>query len=406
MLRILVLSSRYPDAVRPYLGSFVEQLVLRLASRPGVELEVVAPIAVQPFPFHLRAKNRRLAHLPMCETWKGVRVHRPRYTLPPRMGWIGPPSLEHRLADFLPPLRGDFPFDVIAAQFFWPDGPAAVRIGRRLGVPVSVKARGHDVEPARWRRSRRLILEAGRGASGLLAVSEPLRERMIAMGMPAGAIAVHHTGLDRTLFTCRDRAAAKAALGVEGPLLLWVGNLIARKRPLLAIETLARIPDATLLIAGAAGPERQRVEAAVAASGLEGRVRLLGHVPPVRMAQLYAAADVTLHTAVSEGLANVWVESVASGTPIVVAELEAARPLLANGRSGCIAAAEPDALASAVRAILEAPCAPEKVAEAAEPFSWDRSAARMEAHLRALVALHRNSLRRGGEIGGTNAWVA
>ena len=82
------------------------------------------------------------------------------------------------------------------------------------------------------------------------------------------------------------------------------------------------------------------------------------------------------------------------------------RPLLANGRSGCIAAAEPDALASAVRAILEAPCAPEKVAEAAEPFSWDRSAARMEAHLRALVALHRNSLRRGGEIGGTNAWVA
>jgi teichuronic acid biosynthesis glycosyltransferase TuaC len=385
MLRVLILSSRYPDAVRPQLGSFVEQLALRLAARPAVDVEVVAPVAVQPFPFTWRAQNRRLAQLPSEQDWNGIRVHRPRYVVPPRMGWAAAATLERVLASMLPGLRERFPYDVLAAQFFWPEGPAAARIGRTIGVPASIKARGQDVEPARWRRSRGLILEAGRAADGLLAVSAPLRERMIALGLPAEKIAVHHTGIDRSLFACRDRAAAKAALGIEGPLLLWAGNLVARKRPLLALETLLLLPGATLLIAGS-GPERRPIEARATALGIADSVRLLGPVSPMRMAQLYAAADVTLHTACSEGLSNVWIESLTAGTPIVVAELDAAKRLIAGHAAGRVVPADPAALALAVHEILTSPPAQEKVAAATAAFSWEQSASEFEKHLQALLA--------------------
>lgn len=385
MLRALILSSRYPDAVRPQMGSFVEQLVLALAARPDVAVEVVAPIRVQPFPFGLRFQNRRLAGLPAEEMWNGVRVHRPRYVLPPRLGWLGPYSLARALLPRLKAIRADFAFDVLAAQFFWPEGPAAASIARRLGVPLSIKARGHDVEPAPWKRGRRPIVEAGLAADGLLAVSAALRERMIALGLPAERIAVHHTGLDRTLFAPRDREAAKAALGLEGPLILWAGNLIARKRPLLALESLAHLPGATLVIAGS-GPELPRIRVRAAALGLAARVRLEGWLPPARMAALYAAADVTLHTAASEGLANVWVESLACGTPLVVAEMAAATAFLSDRREGRVVRAEPAALAAAVRETLGAPPDRQVVAAAAALFSWKDSAAELDAHLRALVA--------------------
>ena len=386
MLRVLVLSSRYPDRVRPQLGSFVERVVLALAARRDVAIEVVAPLPVELFPLSLRERNRRLAGIREEEMWNGVRVHRPRYLVPPRMGWLAPKCLQRRLLPLLSHIRERFPFDLIAAQFFWPEGPAAARLARRFGVPVSIKARGHDVEPAPTKQSRALIGEVGRAADGLLAVSAPVRDRMVALGMPAERIAIHRTGLDRTLFACRDREQAKAALGVHGPCLLWAGNLVARKRPLLAVETLALLPEAILLMAGG-GPELHAVRRRIGELGLGSRVRVMGPLPATGMAQVYAAADLTLHTAESEGLSNVWVESLACGTPIVLAELEAARPLLRNPEAGLMAAPEPEALAAAVREVLRRGTMRSAIAAAVADYSWERSAAELEEHFRTIVSL-------------------
>jgi hypothetical protein len=77
---------------------------------------------------------------------------------------------------------------VIDASFFFPDGPAAVALGRRFGVPVSIKARGADVHF--WGRqpaTAAQVLAAGRAADGLLAVSAAMRDDMIALGMPGSA---------------------------------------------------------------------------------------------------------------------------------------------------------------------------------------------------------------------------
>src|SRR3546814_14566077 len=81
------------------------------------------------------------------------------------------------------------------ASFFYPDGPAAMRIARRLAIPFSIKARGADIHHwARQRATGPQITRAANAASGLLAVSAAMREDMIALGIERDKNRVHYTG--------------------------------------------------------------------------------------------------------------------------------------------------------------------------------------------------------------------
>jgi glycosyltransferase involved in cell wall biosynthesis len=385
-LRVLTLSTLFPDASRPNFGVFVEQQTLGLAARPGVEVEVVAPVGLPPFPLSLGSRHKALRGLPPRETWKGVSVHRPRFRSLPGRPAGTPAAIERALLPRLRELRTRFPFDVIDAQFFWPDGPAAMRLSAALGVPFSVKARGSDIQY--WGKVGGVapqILAAGRAAGGLLAVSAALKEVMAGLGMPAERIAVHYTGIDRDRFAPIDRAAAKAALGIAGPLIVTVGALIPRKGQAMAIEAAARLPGATLLIVGA-GPDHARLQALIDAKGLADRVRLTGPLPHAEIPALLGAADAMLLMSSAEGLANVWVEAMACGTPIVIGDIGGAREALRSHTAGRIAAFEPQAVADAVCDVLHEAPDPQAVRREVDRFSWKANAEALEAHLRRVAA--------------------
>jgi len=387
MLRVLTLASLFPSAVRPTFGVFVERQTLGLAAHPEVALRVVSPIGLPPAPLDRHPHYRAQAALPTRETWKGLEVERPRFAVIPRIGERFAAVLMARaLLPALRRIRTEFPFDVIDAEFFWPDGPAAVRLGRALGVPVSIKARGSDIHQRKRQPGVRAeILAAGRAANGLLAVSAALKADMVALGMPAERIRVHYTGVDMERFRpAADRAAAKTALGVAGPLLISVGALIALKGHDLLLDAIKAVPEATLLIAGE-GPHRPVLEARIAAEGLGGRVRLLGSQPHEAMPALIAAADVMVLASAAEGLANAWVESLASGTPIVIPDVGGAREVVDRPEAGRLVARDPAAIARAVRDLLAAPPPPAMVRAAAERFSWAANSAALHAHLSALV---------------------
>jgi len=385
MLRVLVLTARFPDAVRPNLGIFVEKQVLELAGRDGVEVRVVAPLPVLPFPLRLR-RDRWIRQLPRSETWKGLPVYRPVYGRLPRLRRFDPALEAAALLPSLRKLRAEFPFDAISAEWFWPDGPVARRIGEALNVPFVVKARGDDLLlPGRVPPLFRQMLRAAKAARAILSVSAALRDRMIALGFPEERIAVHYTGVDRDLFHLRDKQAAKAALGISGPLLLTVGGLRSRKGQKLSIEALGRIEGATLILAGG-GPDRPALEAMARSFGLGDRVQFLGSVPHERLPELYAAADVSILPTASEGLANAWVESLACGTPVVTGDVDGASEALAIPAAGRIVPLEPERIAAAVRELLDCPPAPDDVRAAADGFCWARNAAELEAHLRRAAA--------------------
>ena len=388
MLRVLTLSSLFPNSARPYAGAFVERQTLSLAERPDVAVEVVSPLGLPYFPFSLAPRWRKFRELPKVEMWKGLKVHRPHYPLFHRLPRILPGTITRRLLPVLRDIRREFPFDVIDAQVFWPDGPAAMRLAKAFDVPFSIKGRGDDI--LYWCREAStagLLKEAAKGAQGLLAVSGGLRDRMIELGLPGDKIAVHYTGVDQKVFRLRDREAAKAGLKVKGPLLLSVGNLISRKGHSYAIDAAARLDDATLWIVGG-GPDAASLQARIDGLGLGGRIRLIGHAPHALLPVLLAAADVTILASSGEGLANVWVESLACGTPVVTTDVSGAREAIDRPEAGRIVDRDPEAIAAAVRELLIEPPAPDKVRAAASRFSWETNAERLEAHLRRLVEMH------------------
>jgi teichuronic acid biosynthesis glycosyltransferase TuaC len=382
MLRVLTLATLFPNGLKPTLGGFVERQTGALAARDGVEVEVVAPVGLPAWPLSLHPHYAPLRGLPREEVRGGLQVHRPRYRVWPMVGAAG---TARRMADALLPvlrqIRTRFRFDVIDAEFFWPDGPAAMRLARALDVPFSIKARGSDIHV--WGARPGIaaqIAAAGRAADGLLAVSGALRADMAALGMPEDRIRVHHTGIDLDRFRPADRAAAKAALGVEGPLLVCAGALLARKGQDLAIAALGRLPGATLILVGD-GPDRARLEGLAKGA----RVRFLGSRPHAELPGLLAAADVMVLPTVSEGLANVWVEALACGTPVVTGDVGGAREVIDRPEAGRLVARDPAAIADAVAALLAGPPDQAAVRASAERFSWEKNGAELAAHLAALA---------------------
>jgi len=388
-LRVLTLSTLFPDITRPNFGVFVERQTRELASRPGVDVTVIAPVGIAAWPLSRLGHYAPLASLPFEEKWRDLTVFRPRFPVIPKIGGrLHVPLMTKAILPLAQALHREHPFDVIDASFFYPDGPVAARLAKALGIPFSIKARGADIH--HWGTApgtRRLVREAGRAADGLLAVSGAMKRSMVALGMEEGKIRVHYTGVDLERFQPADKTAARQELKldhVEGPLILCVGALIERKGQALLIEALRELPNAYLLLAGH-GPERTAYQKLAESIGVSLRVGFLGAVPHDRLPVLYNAADVMAMPSSSEGLANAWVESLACGTPIVISDVGGARELLSSSDAGRIIERTPQAITGAVQSIMTQPVDRDAVRQAALPFTWATNGDALTAHLEDLV---------------------
>lgn len=385
MLRVLTLATLFPDATRPNFGVFVERQTLGLAALDDVEVRVVAPIGLPPFPLSLHPGYRPLARLPLHQDWKGLPVDRPRFlNLPATHGRFHADALVRCLTPHLDGLRETFRFDVIDAEFFFPDGPAAVALGRRYGVPVSIKARGADIH--HWGNAPATaaqVRSAGRDADGLLAVSQSMADDIAAAGIDR-PVRVHRTGIDRSRFGTVDRTDAKARFGVAGPLVVSLGALIPRKGHGIVLEAVAALPGVTLWIVGG-GPDQAALAGRIAELGVGDRVRLCGALPHDSLPDLLAAADVMALASSSEGLANAWVEALASGTPIVIPDAGAAREVVTHPAAGRIVARDAAAFSQGITAVLSQPADPAATRATVDGYSWERNALELRDHLTALV---------------------
>ncbi len=393
MVRVLSISTLFPSPPQPGFGKFVAAQMRGVAARGDVELVMVCPIGVPIWPLSQRERYRHLATCPPVSQLDGATVHHPRFRLVPMIGGDSNPG---RIARAVLPvaarLHAEAPFDIVDAQFFFPDGPAAMLVAQALGLPLTIKARGSDIHY--WgTRTRALpqLRKAAAASAGMLAVSAALRRDMAALGFPEERIAVHYTGLDharfRPLARGQTRVKIAAELGIpEGPqLLVTPGNLIAIKGQALAIAALAQLPDAVLALAGG-GPDLAALRAVAARFGVTGRVHFLGAIGHDVMPFLMAAADAVVLPSEREGLANVWIEALACGAPLVIPDIGGAREVMKDANAGRIAERDPSAIAAAVRDLLAHPPAQEAVAAHAAGFSWGANAAQLAAFWQAIAA--------------------
>lgn len=387
-LRVLSLSTLYPNDVTPNFGVFVERQMQAVMKRGDVDLTMVNPLGIPPFPLSRHPRYRALTGLPGKELRGGVPVLRPRFRLIPGIGARFNAAAEAKaVLPLARQLHAEHPFDLIDAQFFYPDGPAAVRIGRVLGLPVSIKARGADIH--HWGKdpaTARQVLEAGQAADGLLAVAQGLADDMAVLGMDRERITIHRTGLNADLFRPYDRKMCRDQLDLprDVPVLATVGALIPRKGQSFAIEALAQLPGAILVLAGK-GEDENALKSQAERLGVADRVQFLGAVPHGELPVLLNAADVFVLPSSSEGLANAWVEALACGTPVVTTPIPGAQELITDPAWGRLVPRDGMAIAAAVSELLAARPDPETVRAAVAEYSWEANAAALVAHWRRLA---------------------
>ena len=390
-LRTLLFSTLYPSSARPIHGIFVETRLRELLKTGEVDTRVVAPVPWFPFKGALFGEYGKFAATPRRETRNGIEVFHPRYFLPP---WFGMNMAPFSLAKAaLPVIRAliarGFDFDLIDAHYYYPDGVAAGLIAGRLGKPFVVTARGADINLiAGYPKPRSLILATAALASASVGVCQALMDRLAELGADPGKLHVLRNGVDLERFQPVDRIEARRELGLPSDrrILLSVGQLIERKGHHVAIDGVARMPDVFLVIIGA-GPERRNLEERVSREGLEDRVRFAGQVANEDLKWWFSAADASVLCSRSEGWANVLLESMACGTPVVATAIPGTVEVVRSPIAGrLMAQRNSEAFVDAVKRLFEDYLAAGQVRAYARDFSWAPTSEGQLDLFRALLA--------------------
>jgi glycosyltransferase involved in cell wall biosynthesis len=377
-IRILTFSSLYPDVTRPQFGIFVETRLRHLVASGKIAARVIAPCPWFPSANPCFGKYAEFARVPCHEERYGITIDHPRYLQVPKVGMSAAP-LSMALT-LLPLIRRQIrlgrDFDVIDAHYMHPDGVAAALLGGYLRRPVTITCRGTDLNTVpQYRMARRQIIWAANRAAGLITVSEGLRRRLTALGIPSDRVAVLRNGVDVGRFRPSDRMATRGRLGLSGPVLLSVGNLVALKGHELIIKSLTELPEATLLIIGE-GPMRQSLEDLVRSVGAGRRVQFLGRRQQEELPGFYSAADALVLASSQEGWPNVLLESMACGTPVIASNIPGPDEIVRDQEAGALLAERtPAAIARAVRDLLARQPDRDATRAYAQKFSWDATTA-------------------------------
>lgn len=377
VLRILSFTTLYPNAVRPQHGIFVEQRLRHLLASGEAKARVVAPVPWFPFKFPAFRRYSDFAAVPAHEVRHGIEVDHPRYPVIPWVGMTAAPSLmTWSVMAHVKRLHARHRFDLIDAHYFYPDGVAAVRLGRRLGLPVVITARGSDINLIpQYRHARRLITSSARQASALITVSEALKEKLAALDVPATRITTLRNGVDLDRFRPLERAPLRKKLGLEGTVLLSVGHLAHLKGHDLVLEALRSLPGATLVVIGE-GPLKAALRRQAKRKGIAERVHFWGAVSHDHLVEYYNAADVLVLASSREGMPNVVLESLACGTPVVATNVGGIPEVIAAPAAGRIVQRRDSAdIADAVKALLRNPPEKQTTRQHALNFSWEGTTA-------------------------------
>lgn len=373
-IRLLVFSTLFPNAVQPSHGVFVENRLRHLLAEGGVTAQVIAPVPWFPSAGRLFGRYAAFARVDAQETRFGLSVHHPRYIVIPRVGMTLAPFLLYAAArTAVAQLLADgHRFDLIDAHYFYPDGIAAVMLGKRFGLPVTITARGSDINLiSRYALPRQMIRWAADHADGIIAVSAALAERMSAIGIEPAKITVLRNGVDLDAFHPMPNDVVREELGIAGPTLIAVGNLLLSKGQDVAIRALNMLPNCCLVLVGD-GSDRARFHRLAESIGVSDRVRFVGRISHADLARYYAAADISVLPSVREGWPNVLLESMASGTPAIASNVGGIREIIRVPEAGRLMVERtPEALASAVRTLLADPPSRAATRAYAEGFSWE-----------------------------------
>lgn len=344
-----------------------------LANFNDVSTQVVAPVPWFPFSGQRFGRYGRLARIRQSEIRNNIQVLHPRYLNLPKMGMTLAPHFLAKAS--LPVLKSviasGFDFDIIDAHYYYPDGVAATFLGKHLRKPVVITARGTDINLIpHYPSPRKMILKSAHSAAASITVCEALKSEMTRLGAESSKIFTLRNGVDLQLFRPIDRDQARMRLGWAAKTLLSVGHLVERKGHHLVINAMRDLPDFRLVIIGS-GEEQENLQRLARATGVHERVDFLPSIKQTELQTYYGAADALVLASSREGWANVLLEAMACGTPVVATNIWGTPEVVKSRDAGVlIPARTAEAIAAGVKSLFANYPDHNRTRHYAEGFNW------------------------------------
>lgn len=395
-MRLLFLSNVHPNPLAPTKGTFNGALVRALGAQHDVH--VVCPIS---WVDRLRSRRVSLSSQPVL-LQPTVTASYPTFWYPPKilrsqydhfLEW----SIRQRLMRELQAFRPD------AVLSYWahPDGAVAVRVAQQLGIPAVTMVGGSDVLLlGREGRRRQVILRTLTQSGAVIAVSEDIAQQIVADGVPQERVHVVRRGVEPTLFQPGDKIAARQKLGlpVEARILIGVGRLVPVKDWPTLVSTCGVLssenqPPLCYLLGD--GPLRGSLQQQIEQLNLQQRVFVKGSQSQSALADWYRAADLVVLPSLSEGVPNVLLEAIASGTPFVATRVGGIPEIADPDLHRLVAVGQPEAMATAIRESLASPHST-KIPRV-QPMSWAASAAQVTNIIHSALRSKRAAPRMDGQ---------
>lgn len=379
--KLLVLSSLFPSPAQPGAGVFVRERMFRVAKH--LPLVVLAPQAWFPFQGLIRRFRPHFRPpAPSFEVMDGIEVHRPRFLCFPGV-WKRTDGMFMAIGCFLTARRvvRRHRLNLLDVHFGYPDGYAGILLKRWLRIPMVLTLRGKEERQARMDVGG-VLRKAVLGADRLVTVSDALRQVALQFGADDRKITVIGNGVDLDKFRSIPRLTARSQFGLptNARILVSVGTLVERKgfhRVLDCMPALReRHPDLHLLIVGGAGPEGDigpRLRAQTQSLGLGGCVHFLGAFPPDQLHVALSAADVFVLATSYEGWANVFLEAMSCGLPVVTTRVGGNSEVVCDPSVGTVVEfGDAEALIEAIDAAVVRAWDHEAIIRYAQSNGWER----------------------------------
>ena len=379
--RIVVFSTLFPNSAQPNAGVFIRERMFRVGKQ--VPIVVVAPSPWFPLQGLLRRFRPHFRpDAPIFEEMKGVQVFRPRFIcIPGVLKFLDGFFMALGSFGLMRQLRNKFKFNLIDSHFGYPDGHAATLLGKWLNVPVTITLRGTEIPHSKEKCRGIFLVKALREATRLFSVSSSLKKYAVSLGINEDKILVVGNGVDLEKFKPVEKKQAREELGIQHTtkVIITVGALVERKGFHRIIEILPtlinRHPDILYLVVGGASAEGDwtlRLKQQVEELELNSYVRFLGPIPPDELKYILSASDLFVLPTSNEGWANVLLEAMACGLPIVTTDVGGNAEVVSRSELGAIIPfGDSEKLLNAVDQALTQTWDRQYIMEYARANSWD-----------------------------------
>lgn len=363
--------------------------------------------------FHLTSPKHTVsqAQEEEVEGWQFFRTP-PTQTSGPRLPGLSEMALMRQLEQRLFELAAQVRPDVLHAHSPVLNALPALRVGRKLGVPVVYEVRAYWEDAAvdhgttsegslRYRLTRRMETHALKHVQHVFTICEGLRSDIVARGVPAARVTVIPNAVDIEKFEVGGVAdpALKAQLNLEGATILgFIGSFYAYEGLDLLLDALPPLlqgrPDVRLLLVGG-GPQEAALKAQAQRLGVADQVRFVGRVPHAEVQRYYDLVDVLCYPRHSMRLTELVtplkpLEAMAQGRLLVASDVGGHKELIRHNQTGVLFKADDvPALVAAVQDLLAARERWPELRAAGRRFvelerNWQASAAHYAAPFAAL----------------------